>query len=263
MLLNSEFYFDIQGIRIAHEFTLNAIRRCEYPQGRGSYGLVYALDGYAQYRFFSGESITLEKGDVLLLTPDASYAIVTQGNFRHYTVNFDVHEQSVLPTSESACYLLLREKTDSVERAFGELVLTWNKKRTAYRMQTIGMLYKLLAQLCFEYSEQRGVCIDRSLQNAKEYIERHFDQPLRLDKLAYLSSMSVTNFRREWVRRYVQPPIQYRDALRLYYAKEYLHSGYYTVSEIAEKCGFGDVSYFVRFFKKQTGITPGEYKKRL
>ena len=31
--------------------------------------------------------------------------------------------------------------------------------------------------------------------------------------------------------------------------------------EIAEKCGFDDVSYFVRFFKKQTGITPGEFKK--
>ena len=47
------------------------------------------------------------------------------------------------------------------------------------------------------------------------------------------------------------------------YAKEYLNSGYYTVTEIAEKCGFDDVSYFVRFFKKQTGLTPGAYKKQM
>ena len=56
--------------------------------------------------------------------------------------------------------------------------------------------------------------------------------------------------------------MQYRDSIRLYYAKEYLNSGYYTVSEIAEKCGFDDVSYFVRFFKKRTGTPPGAYKKR-
>ena len=55
--------------------------------------------------------------------------------------------------------------------------------------------------------------------------------------------------------------MQYRDSTRLYYAKEYLNSGYYTVSEIAEKCGFDDVSYFVRFFKQKTGLPPGEYKK--
>lgn len=54
--------------------------------------------------------------------------------------------------------------------------------------------------------------------------------------------------------------MQYRDAIRLYYAKEYLNSGYYTVTEIAEKCGFDDVSYFVRFFRKRTGTPPGTYK---
>ena len=31
--------------------------------------------------------------------------------------------------------------------------------------------------------------------------------------------------------------------------------------ETAKKCGFDDVSYFVRFFKKHTGISPGKFKK--
>jgi AraC-like DNA-binding protein len=74
--------------------------------------------------------------------------------------------------------------------------------------------------------------------------------------------MSATNFRREWKKIYLETPLQYRDSIRLYYAKEYLNSGYYTVTEIAEKCGFDDVSYFVRFFKKKAGRTPGELKKK-
>ena len=73
--------------------------------------------------------------------------------------------------------------------------------------------------------------------------------------------MSTTHFRREWTKLYGTPPLQYRDALRLSYAKEYLLSGYYSVTEVAEKCGFEDTNYFIRFFKKHTGITPGKFSK--
>ena len=112
-------------------------------------------------------------------------------------------------------------------------------------------------------------CINRQnaasynrLLPAKEYIEQYFHQPISLEELAKLSNMSATNFRREWKKIYLETPLQYRDSIRLYYAKEYLNSGYYTVTEIAEKCGFDDVSYFVRFFKKKVGLTPGEFKKK-
>lgn len=32
------------------------------------------------------------------------------------------------------------------------------------------------------------------------------------------------------------------------------------IQEIAEACGFSDVNYFIRLFKRQTGITPGQYR---
>jgi AraC-like DNA-binding protein len=51
--------------------------------------------------------------------------------------------------------------------------------------------------------------------------------------------------------------------MRLNFAKDYLSCGYYTVAEVAKKCGFEDASYFVRFFKKKTGCTPNEFKKQL
>jgi AraC-like DNA-binding protein len=92
-------------------------------------------------------------------------------------------------------------------------------------------------------------------------MERNFAELINLDILAKECNMSVTNFRREWKKQYGVTPMQYRDSIRLYYAKEYLNSGYYTVGEIAERCGFDDVSYFVRFFKKNTGITPRAFFK--
>lgn len=44
-------------------------------------------------------------------------------------------------------------------------------------------------------------------------------------------------------------------------AERLLHYTNYPVSEIADKLGFENASYFITFFKKQTGITPEQFRK--
>ena len=83
-ILNS-FNIDIQNINIAHEFIINKDKKCEYLGGREHYGIVYCLDGEAEYVFSSKKHITISAGEVLLLKPDASYSISVNGNteFNH------------------------------------------------------------------------------------------------------------------------------------------------------------------------------------
>ena len=45
-------------------------------------------------------------------------------------------------------------------------------------------------------------------------------------------------------------------------ARRLLHHTYYTVGEIADRLGFESSSYFTTFFKKNTGITPEEFRKK-
>ena len=35
-----------------------------------------------------------------------------------------------------------------------------------------------------------------------------------------------------------------------------------TIDDIAEKCGFYDQSHFEKAFKRERGVTPGEYRRR-
>ena len=263
MMFSDSFYLDIEKIQIAHEFVLDRIQKCEYPSGRGHYGLVCVLSGKAEYRFFTGERITITDGDVLFLSPNCAYSIVTEREFRHNTVNFDLHEDSSHLDALGRAYCLLQgKKSEQIERILKELIGAWSLKKAGYEMRSVGYLYELLSQFYFEYTKKQNSAICQRLLPAKEYIEQYFHHPISLEELAKLSNMSVTNFRREWKKLYSETPLQYRDSIRLYYAKEYLNSGYYTVTEIAEKCGFDDVSYFVRFFKQKTGFTPGEFKKK-
>ena len=262
MLFGDGFLIDIREIRLAHEYVLDRVHRCEYPHGRGHYGLVYVVSGRAEYRFYSGERITVSDGNVLFLFPNCAYSIATEKEFKHYTINFDIHEDSShFDDADQPFCLLQTANIGDLDRIFEKLIEAWSSKQTGYQMRSVGYLYELLSQLSLAYTNAQKPTSYQRLLLAKEYIEQCFNRPITLAYLAFLSNMSVTNFRREWKKRYEESPLQYRDRVRLHYAKEYLNSGYFTVSEIAHKCGFEDVSYFVRFFKKQTGITPGEFKK--
>ena len=43
-------------------------------------------------------------------------------------------------------------------------------------------------------------------------------------------------------------------------AKEFLLQANYTLTEIAELCGYSNVEHFCRQFKEKTGCTPGEFR---
>ncbi len=256
MPVSSTFSIDVERIALAHEFTLDSSRRCEYPNGRGTYGLVYVLEGEAEYRFFGGGRVRARRGDCLFISDASAYVIETEEPFLHDTVNFEIHAESSSLGVLDAPYCLLRgEHTEQLERIFRRLVTLWSARRTGYEMQAVGVLYELLSRFYLAYTEKTGDT-DARLTRAREYIEQHFAEAIGLKELAYLSNMSVTNFRREWARHYALPPMQYRDSVRIAYAKEYLSSGYYSVTEVAHRCGFEDVSYFVRFFGKKVGVTP-------
>ena len=260
MSFGSKFYLSIKNIRIAHEYVIDRAHKCEYPRGRGSYGLIYAIEGGAEYRFFSGERISVSAGDVLFLTPSAAYSIAAKKEFKHYTVNFDLFEECSRLDALNTDHSLLRGgDNERIERIFKKLIAAWQAKNDAYEMRSVGLLYELMPLFYLEYTAAVGARGGERLLPAKEYIEQHYRENVSLDALARLSNMSMTNFRREWKRQYAETPLQYRDGIRLYYALEYLESGYYSISEIAEKCGFEDVSYFVRFFKKKMGVTPGRW----
>lgn len=257
------FCIDVKRILVAHEFVLNNHNKCEYPNGRKYYGIVYCIDGKAEYVFSSGERCRICPGEILLLSPNAAYAIVTDTEFKHDTVNFEIHNEFPLIDFSQTTFSLFRtENAQWYHHIFKKIIAHWSSKKIGFQMQATACLYELFAffgaeLLEKEYSESSYL----RLRPAKEYIEKNFASEINLDLLANCVNMSVTHFRREWLRLYGESPLRYRDGIRLSYAKEYLMSGYYTVTEVASKCGFTDTNYFIRFFEKHMGISPGKFMK--
>ena len=56
--------------------------------------------------------------------------------------------------------------------------------------------------------------------------------------------------------------LAYLNELRISKARQLLSDGTSQISRVAEQCGFHDIYYFSRVFKKYTGTTPGAFSRK-
>ncbi len=95
----------------------------------------------------------------------------------------------------------------------------------------------------------------------KQYVRKNLKKKITLSDISqrlHCSTVTLTeNFRREFgmtIMQYVQEE-------RMKLARELLSSTALSVTDIADRCGFPDVEYFSRCFKKQEGASPSEWRK--
>ena len=151
---------------------------------------------------------------------------------------------------------------EAVGKQFREIHHVWTSGRMDRFYRANALLYALFAEL---YGE--GVAQDDGMPallcRAIEYLDRHFAKPeLSVTEVARHVGVSEV-YLRHLFRQYRQcSPKQYLTDVRIRKAKALLSSGFYSVSQTAQKCGFRDDKYFSTHFKRLTGITPSQYKYR-
>ena len=83
-----------------------------------------------------------------------------------------------------------------------------------------------------------------------------------LESIAKILNVSYSLFRREFKNKCGISPGQYRLELKLAKAKELLYSTNMSIAEVSEKLHFECLGQFSTFFKKRTGVSPLEYRKK-
>lgn len=103
---------------------------------------------------------------------------------------------------------------------------------------------------------------DDRIRAAEEFLRTHFDEDVSIDLLAQRSGMSSRNFVRRFKAATGAQPGAYVQTLRMAAAKELLERGATSVQEVCTKAGYADIVFFRRLFKRHTGMTPAEYRRR-
>lgn len=140
---------------------------------------------------------------------------------------------------------------------------TWEERSPLYTLRTRALTEQLLINL-FDIQSKADTYLksENRIGPAIAYINKFYDKPISSKDLADLCKMSVSNFRRVFLKETGILPMEYREELRIYWSKRLLRSGIFTISEIASKLGYCDVYHFSKDFKKRTGKSPKEYIKK-
>ena len=93
------------------------------------------------------------------------------------------------------------------------------------------------------------------------YINEHYTESLSLKELCNHFNMSESSLSHEFSNYSNKGVYEYILYKRIIRAKELLFTDM-NLTQIALECGFNDYSNFLRAFKKLSGCSPKEYKKR-
>lgn len=92
------------------------------------------------------------------------------------------------------------------------------------------------------------------------FIKANINEDIKLGVLSEKACMSKATFYRSFKKEYGISPLEYVIAEKIKLAKSLLANPKNTIKSVAFECGFHDVNYFVRLFKKIESITPGQYQ---
>lgn len=121
----------------------------------------------------------------------------------------------------------------------------------------IGDVFKFIRDV---FSERKS--FSREISAALLFIETNYSRELSLNEIAKHVNLSNGYFSGLFKKELGISFVEYLNGLRIEKAKELLVNTYLKAYEIAEMVGFGDETYFSRVFKKNTGMSVQEYRKK-
>lgn len=148
-----------------------------------------------------------------------------------------------------------------------EILYSMQNRDNGYDLNVIGLLWKLLGAFVSEPVISAGEQINKSqrqkLKDVLSYIRKNIDKNITLEELAQVSGMSPRYFCRVFKSMTGRTPIEYVNYYRIETASQMLITTGESVTDIALNCGFNDMSYFSKMFKKLKGISPSKFRQAL
>lgn len=126
-----------------------------------------------------------------------------------------------------------------------------------------GQTYKILSSALTFRDNQANSLHGNLIYQAKEYIDSHYSEPkLSLHEVAANANLSASYFCVVFSQEAGQTFKEYLTDVRIGKAKELLRVTALRSTDIAYQVGYNDPHYFSSVFKKNTGLSPTEFRSQ-
>ncbi len=240
------------------------------PKGRVDYQLLYIAAGKAHFFFKKGEETIVTAGHMVLYRPKEFQKYVYYGheNTEVFWIHFTGWEAKLILRR-----LGFPEKdhviNTGIQKRYKDIFQTIIQEMQLHKLHYEEYISLLLTELLILVNRHtvKKVKINSFVQNeiesALSYFNTNYNKDINIDAYAASKNMSTSWFIQNFKKYSGSTPMQYILSLRIFNARNLLETTSYNITEIANIIGYEDPLYFSRLFKKQVGLSPSEYRKRI
>ncbi|MEG0326391.1 MAG: AraC family transcriptional regulator [Cellulosilyticaceae bacterium] len=242
--------------------------RCESnhafgPAIRDHYLIHYIVKGKGKYKVRDTEYI-LKEGDGFLIWPEevTFYQADNADPWEYYWIGFRGKDVEVV--LKQCCLskenLVFHYNQDEQLRQILHQLYLSAEKYNVNEYEQIGYAYLFLSVL--NKKQEIGIAMHHQYINkAVRFIEYNYSYDITITQIANHVGIERTYLFRLFKKTFNSSPQEYLIKVRLSKGAEILMQSEAGITEVAYSCGFKEIGYFSRCFKKHYHISPSQYRK--
>lgn len=236
------------------------------------------LSGKAIYSIDLNE-VEVEEGDMIFIQPNLLHSAKIKRKETMTSESFVFHLNLLGISSADVCsiryFLPIMEGTvripniikkshpsyEKLEQLFINLSNCYTSREAGYELEIKAILFQLIHLLFQQQLTPETVSTITHSERMKtifQFIHTHYSEEISIENAAEYCNISTSHFMHYFKEKVGLTFNQYLNNYRLQQAGLLLHQNS-DIADVAYSCGFNNLSYFYKRFKRYYSITPREY----
>jgi AraC-like DNA-binding protein len=233
---------------------------------------------------YVGDSVeTFGPGDLVMVGPNVSHewcsdkrSVSATSEAIYILFNTEMMGSEFWNLPESKIILKIIQQSERGIRLTGrtrdEVEFLMKRIDTSYGFSRITLLMTILEMIAFngEYQYLATPVVQNTinerdserLNKVYKYVLDNSQQDIKLQTAASIANLSKPAFCRYFKKRANKTFVRFLNEVRIGKACRLLVNENHSIAEICYRCGYNNISYFVRQFRAITGFSPLGYRKK-
>lgn len=254
-----------------------------YLHWHKEFEITYVISGEGIF-YTDLRPIYVKKGDIMIIPPLSLHSgkplkdfcecktLVFSLDFLKRSSADSISMKYINPVNEGQYKfpLLIDKKNDiykSILESFKTITATYEKQDFAFELliksELIKMIYNMFNSKLVELNISENDLEKKSekIKSIITYVKKHYKSNITITEVANYLDYSENYFCRFFKNQTGLTFVEYLNSVRLNSAANLLHNSDKAITDIALECGFDNLSYFIRIFKKKFIVTPLKYRQ--
>lgn len=238
---------------------------------------------YHEHKFYDGDTI-IEDMDENKKYKNLNFDEIDYHHLIEESIQKRRYDQALVFKEQAVSYMIEHKIVPDEVKKYFEMIIEKLEKITESKIiemhypfevlkqgidETESIMYlrieldKILKTL-IDWLQQDGITqYKKKVSLVIQFIQKNIDKPISLAMIANEVCLSEIHISRLFKKETGKSVIEYINEEKMKIAKKLLENETIKIKDVANQIGFKDQLYFSKIFKKQFGISPREYRKKL